>query len=272
MGKVYEPGGYDYIVNPDSGKLLAISKATGEVTDAVITTVPVGTVSYTPEQQEAIRKRKEQQKDFFNQSAMLDSLGRFSFVRVIQQFEDVSPETAARLVYLSTFLKWGNGTLLFSQRTKMSRDRLPDVMGLSRQTVDRFLNDVVPMYITFDDTGTIIMNPEYFFRGSIGKHGESASWRKIYLDSVRKLYRLAGKNNHRYLGYVFQLLPFISIQYNGLCYDIFEKDLYHVPFMDNKGFCSAIGYDYSSVSKLIKRYKKILFDVDGQHGAVLCVC
>lgn len=103
-GKAYQPEGYDYGVYPDSGRPFAVSRATGEVIDAITTTVPVGTVFYTPEQQKAIQDRQVQQKRFFEHKAMMDSLGRFSFLHTEQGFEDVSPETAARLVYLSTFL------------------------------------------------------------------------------------------------------------------------------------------------------------------------
>lgn len=269
-GKQYQPEGYDFVVNPISGQPLAISRATGEVTDAIITTVPVGTVFYTPEQQAAARKRREQLQVFSNQKAQLDSLGQFSFVCASQQFEDVSPETAARLIYLSAFLKWeAAGALFLTQRSQMSRDSLPEVMGLSRQTVSRFLDEVAPKYVVLDDTSNLYMNPKYFCRGKIGRHGESVSWRKIYMDSVKKLYRLAGKTKHRYLGYVFQMLPFVSIQYNGLCSNIFEKDLDLVQFITDKDFCKKIGYNYSAVSRLKKIYKAIRFDVEG-HTEPFC--
>ena len=268
-GKAYRPEGYVYGVYPDSGQPFVISRATGEVTDAITITVPVGTVSITPEQQKAIHDRKEQQKRFLDRKAIMDSFGRFYFLHTTQGFGDVSPETAARLVYLSTFLKWEDGALLITQRKKMGRDSLQEVLGLSRQTVSRFLDEVNPNYITLDNENNLYMNPKLFYRGKIGRHGESSSWRKIYTDSVRKLYRIAGKNNHRYLGYVFKMLPFISIEYNCLCLDIFEKDLAMVQFMTDADFCNRIGYDYSAVSRLKKIYKRIRFDVVG-HTEPFC--
>lgn len=261
--------GYEYGVYPDSGRPFAVSRATGEVTDAITITVPVGTVSYTPEQQKALHDRKAQRKEFLNCKAVLDSLGRFSFLHTMQGFEDVSPETAARLVYLSTFLKWEDEALFITQRRKMNRDSLPEILGLSRQTVSRFLDEVSPHYITLDDEKNIHMNQSLFYRGKIGRHGESKSWRKIYTDSIKKLYHMAGKNNHRYLGYVFKMLPFISIEYNGLCLDIFEKDLAAVRFMNDADFCKQIGYNYSAVSRLKRIYKRIHFDVEG-HTEPFC--
>ena len=262
-GKAYEPAGYDYIVDPDSGDPYAVSRSTGEVADVIFCPIVAGSIIYTPEQLEAINKRKEAQQEFLKQKTRLDELGQFSFVCASQQFEDISPETAARLIYLSTFLKWQSDMLRLTQRSQMNRDNLPEIMGLSRQTVSRFLDEVSPKYITLDDDGNIYMNPECFWRGKIGRHGESTSWRKIYIDSVKKLYRLAGKNKHRYLGYVFRMLPYISIEYNGLCSNIFEKDLNLVQFMTDKEFCNRIDYSYAAVSRLKDIYRGIRFDVDG---------
>lgn len=268
-GKVHQQEGYDYWTDPDTGSLYAVSRKTGEVVDAIMVPVPVGTSFLTPEQQEALRNRKEQQREFYDRKAILDSFGKFSFLWNEQQFEDVSPETAARLVYLSTFLSWEDGALLVTKRTKLSFESLPAVLGLSRQTVARFMDEASPHYISLDNRGSLYMNPELFYRGKIGRHGESASWRKIYIDSVRKLYRMAGKNKHRYLGYVFKMLPFISIEYNGLCLNIFEKDLDLVQFMSNSDFCSKVGYDCSNISRLKGIYKKIRFDVE-DHTEPFC--
>ena len=65
------------------------------------------------------------------------------------------------------------------------------------------------------------------------------------------------------------MLPFINIEYNGLCLDIFEKDLALVQFITDADFCNKIGYDYSAVSRLKKVYKRIRFDVEG-HTEPFC--
>ena len=94
------------------------------------------------------------------------------------------------------------------------------------------------------------------------------SWQKIYIDSVKKLYRMAGKHMHRYLGYVFKMLPYINIQYNILCYDdVFEKNLNNIRQMTDKEFCKEIGYDYSQIARLRKVYRNIRFEVGGRMEA-----
>lgn len=266
-GKAYGPQGYDYLCVPDSGKVLAVQRSTGEVSEAFTGTFPVGTVFQTPEQQEAQRRRNRQKQDFLEQKARLGTLGEFSFVSARQRFEGVSPETAARLVYLSTYLRTDTSEVLFStQRTKMKRIDLPVVMGLSRKTADRFLDEASQEYIMLDDAGHLSMNPLLFRRGKIGRHGESLSWRKVYIDAVRKLYR-AARGKHRYLGYVFQMLPYINIQHNILCHNIFEKDLHNLHQMTDKDFCREIGYDYSQIARLRKVYKGICFEVNGRMEA-----
>ena len=150
----------------------------------------------------------------------------------------------------------------------MTRHDLPGIMGLSRRTADRFLDEASQDYILMDDSGYLSLNATLFRRGKIGRHGESLSWRKVYISTVRSLYR-AANGKHRYLGYVFQMIPFINIQYNMLCEDIFERDLYNIRQMTDKDFCRRIGYDYSQIARLRKVYKNIRFEVDG-HMEAFC--
>lgn len=263
-GKHYELQGYDYLCDPKSGNALAVRRSTGEVSDAVTVTVPIGTTWQTPEQQEAQNERRKQKQDFYEQKSRLDTLGEFSFVSAKQRFEGISPETAARLVYLSTYLRTDPSQALFStQRTKMTRYDLPSIMGLSRRTADRFLDEASQEYIVLDDVGHLSLNAALFCRGKIGRHGESLSWRKVYVSAVRNVYR-AANGKHRYLGYVFQMIPFINIQYNILCENIFERDLDNIQQMTDKDFCREIGYGYSQIARLRKVYKNIRFEVDGR--------
>ena len=266
-GKHYELQGYDYLCDPKNGNALAVRRSTGEASDAVTVTVPIGTTWQTPEQQEVQNERRKQKQDFYEQKSRLDTLGEFSFVLAKQRFEGISPETVARLVYLSTYLRTDPSQALFlTQRTKMTKHDLPSIMGLSRRTADRFLDEASQEYIVLDDVGHLSLNAALFCRGKIGRHGESLSWRKVYISAVRSLYR-AANGKHRYLGYMFQMIPFINIQYNMLCENIFERDLDNIRQMTDKDFCREISYDYSQIARLRKVYKNIRFEVDGRMEA-----
>ena len=85
------------------------------------------------------------------------------------------------------------------------------------------------------------------------------------MDAVRKLYNGTPKNNHRQLGYIFRMLPFISVEHNILCHRPFAKNIEDVEPMSLREFCEAVGLRYSrtAISRLQAAYSNIQFMVHG---------
>lgn len=256
--------GYQYFFDQSDGIEYAISNATGEVMQAVRTIVPVGSVVYTPEDLSIINMRKEQYKNLCDQKG---NYSRFCFVSLEAHFEDITSQSAARVIYLSTFLKYGTNELHTENGRRINCVNLHTVLGLSMVTTYGFLNEVCPRYVQKDKDGKLFMDKPFFRYGRITT---STAYQKIFIKAVRKLYRTVCTRNHRHLGYVFQMLPYVNIEYNILCRNILEKDLDNVQQISDKEFCDMIGYDYSAISRLKKIYRSIRFDVEG-HTGPFCV-
>ncbi len=240
-------------------------RSTGEVVDATTAIVPVGSTIFTPEDKERHQRWKERWKERRENAEIVSKeLGKFAFVSANQQFEGLSPETTARLIYLSTFLKYNSDGLFRSQRTALTRAHLPELTGLSARTVSRFLDEVCPRYMYEDEDGALHMNPGIFRYGALSKSAELGSFQKIYMNAVRSLYRRTSTSNHRQLGYIFQMLPYINIEHNIICKNIFEKDLENIEFLTLPEFCKAVGYDYSTMARLKKIYGNIRVEVNGE--------
>lgn len=255
--------GYDYIPNPETGETMAVSRATGEVSDTV--PVPVGSLIYTPEDLERINERKLKQKEFLERKRSSEELGKFSFMEAGGGgLSTLKPATIARLAYLSTYLRFGTNCLYRTQRTPMCKDDLPEVMHLSVSTVDRFWKEVSPGYLNTDDAGNLILCGDSFIHGSLQKGEECGRYTKIYTDTIRNLYRTTATSNHKQLGYIFLMLPYINIEYNALCYNPFETDSEEIVYMTVSEFCKAIGHSYATSHRLRKAYSEITFDVEGK--------
>ncbi|MGN0394923.1 MAG: hypothetical protein ACI4EF_06135 [Coprococcus sp.] len=63
------------------------------------------------------------------------------------------------------------------------------------------------------------------------------------------------------LGYIFKMLPYINLEYNVLCKNPLEQNLENIEFMSLAEFCHAIDYDISQLSRLLKIYKSLTFEV-----------
>lgn len=87
---------------------------------------------------------------------------------------------------------------------------------------------------------------------------------KIYKKGIRILFESVNKSEHKHLGYIFALLPYVNFEYNVLCKNPDEKDLNSIEPISLKDFCIMIGFDISHLNRLKKIYSAIRFNVDGE--------
>lgn len=258
---------YDYTTLSD-GKQIAVNATTGEVFETIMRPVIPGSQVISPEQQRANTEAKNRRESKHWRRATNAPLGQFCLVETSQDFPDLSPQTAARLVYLATFSDYTSGgvnKLLKNTKTKtpITRNDLSGIMGLSRQATDKFYNAVSPKYLIQSDDGTLSINGSIFLRGKL-KRKQYDPYQKLYVDGIRKLYSMAKPSQHRYLGYVFKMLPHINLEYNVLCHNPFESNLDDVQLMTTDEFCEIIGYDISNWHRLDTIYKNLRFDVNNE--------
>lgn len=243
--------------------MLAVNKNTGEVTEVDTTHAPKGTIYYTPEQQKAYKQRKQNEQASYFRRKNNEPLGDFFFVPIEESFDGVSPETVTRLIYLNTFTKFNDNSLMLTQRTPMRYKDLATVLNVSKSTVTRFWNEVYPHYLTMQDDSLLFVNKDLFKMGSLGRKKKYIDYQKFYIDGIRKLYNSTTKSNHKHLGYLFKLLPYVNLEYNLICHNPKEKNLNNISLMSMKEFCKQIGYDITHLDRLLYTYRNVSFDVDG---------
>ena len=217
------------------------------------------------EQQAAWEDYKQREERKAKHRDISKKYGEHFFIPRMQSFPDLKPQTAARLIYLLTYADYSEkgGYLKVTQRKPMKKQNLREILGLSRDAVNDFLAEVSPSYIILDENGLLAATGKGFKRGSINN---GCSYHRFYDRWVRSLYKAVPLTQHRYLGYIFQLLPFISIEYNVLCYNPTEEDIEKVEFMRLGEFCKEIGFDSSHADRLLKIYKHMLFAVTDNSG------
>lgn len=255
--------GYDYI-KVDDGTVKAVNRYTGEIDDAITVTVPRGTTFLTPQQQEELRNRKERERRrFFAKTA---KGVKFYFVSRGGELKGMSPETVARLIYLISYIRLEENkqkdNLLMWKRRPMKREDLPSVLSVSPATVTKFWSEVYPDYISENNEGLLFNNSDLFIKG----RGLTKSSLKFFVKGIQELYRITPATKHRYLGYLFQLLPYVNIEYNILCHNPLETELDEIEPMSLAEFCDLIDYDKSNLSRLLKVYRNLRFSTDGQQS------
>lgn len=257
-----ETNDYKYIID-ESGKTKAIDISTGEMTDTVLIRAPVGSRVYTPRMLQVNKDYLKNKQENALRRIINNDLGKFFFVIHNEEFKDLLPQTITRLIYLNTYMNYDNNKLMLTERTPMKRKDLSQVLNVSKAVVSKFWKEVSPKYIKEHNDGLIFTNTDVFIRRRLKKGGKYNPYHKFYINGIRTLYRSTDINNHRHLGYIFKMLPYINLEYNVLCHNPLEQNLDLINFMSLSEFCEIIQYDISHLNRLCSLYKKIKFDVNG---------
>ncbi len=193
-----------------------------------------------------------------------DELGNFYFAQSREQFEDIAPEVLAKLIYLNTYIEYNTNRLKYKKGIPMRYKHLREVLNIKEDAVKHFWKAVNPKYIIEKDDGLMFTNNDFFKKGDMPRHLDS-SYQMMRIDGIRSLYRSVATTGHRYLGYIFQLLPYVNVEYNLVCHNPYETDLEKIELMTVGELCGFLKYDKSHWSRLRTAYLKIKFPVE--HGS-----
>lgn len=255
--------GYEYFKN-ENGETMAIETATGEIVDTFWTCLPVGSQIKTPDGVTIQRNYLQQKTQNHLKRIANSELGKFFFISNQEEFKDLLPQTVTRLIYLNTFIRYGDNKLMKTERTPMEKSDLAKILGVSKAAVTKFWKEVSPKYVEEKENNLIFTNTNVFIRRKLNQRGEFNPYQKFYINGIRKLYEATAVSQHKHLGYVFKMLPYINLEFNVLCRNPLETDLERIEPLSLKEFCDEIGYDTSQINRLLNIYKKLTFDVKGK--------
>lgn len=244
---------------------LAVDNQTGEVVETVTVVIPLGSKTYTPQEQRAYKERKANEAKRYAMKRTNKELGSFTFVSVDNGFNDLKTATVARLIYLTTFTRQGSSVLFKRTNAPIKYNDLSRLMDCSEKTIKRFWSEVSPKYMYINSENNIEINTNIIRRDKLFRY--SGYWQRIYRNSVRKLFKSATNLNN--MGYVFQLLEHINIEYNLLCLNPEETELSEIKTLSIDDFCEIINYNISQKSRLMQTLKKQTFEVNGKQERLI---
>lgn len=252
-----------YNIIGDDGNPLRVNPATGEATQGYYAPLFPGDRIITAAQQEAYKKIVEaKNRNSFHRSTSKGIRTHFYFIPKTEDFKDLSPATVTRLIYLNTFAGYDN-RLQHSERKPIFKRDLPELLKVSYDTANRFWQEVNPKYIVEQDNGLMFSDNSIFVRGRVNNQ-EHRSYSKMYNHSIRKLYESTKPNQHKSLGYFFQLLSYTNIEYNILCHDVTETNFEKIEPLTLSEFCELIGCSSKNIKRFFSACQEILFDINGQ--------
>ena len=232
-------------------------------------------------------QKKRNQKHYSDNAAIRTEGKDFVFVMTNPDnkfAKELKFETLTRLLMLSTYLSFAESSSpsmlilgnKFGQKRPMKKSDIQSVLGLSKSTFYDFMKEVSP---DIDDNGSIVntpylfnvdgvyyMNNEYFLRSYLPK-GSHHYINKIFVTPVRRLYQIAKISQHRKLGMIFALLPYINREWNIVCWNTLEDDLAYIEAMSTKDICEVLGLSRKHANRtidgMIREVMRISLKIDG---------
>lgn len=260
-----------YKIDSATGEYVYVVNSTGEVFPTKTLVVPVGSRTFTPDQTRNWKHRKAQEEEAEYQKKKGRELGNFVFVVKSDAFSHLKPQSVARLIYLSTYLKEKTEKFIRKGMDRghahfIRRADLPEVLRIAQSTAYVFFHEIIGFFIEEDTDGSLVAKNSFAMSGHSGK---GIPYTRVYKGAVKRLYEGTPSTKHKYIGYIFKMLPYLNVKWNILCWNTTCEDLHEINPITMREFCDEIGYDVSQASKLRKVYSKISFSVK-DHRERLC--
>lgn len=214
--------------------------------------------------EELVNKRKysDKEKYFMNQKDELKKetqlLGGYIHMFYVKNellFNELGldPSTVTRLIYLATYIDYNNrkSNLLikrgqYNKPVPMTKADIKNVMKLSDDVFRKFFKELNEKNILFELDNNFYISNMYFEKGTINNKEIDEvklnnEYTRIFIDATRDLYEGSSTRQHKHLGYVFQLIPFVNYSRNILTYNIEETNFYNMNFLGLKDVCELLG-------------------------------
>lgn len=213
-------------------------------------------------QVEAIEKNKKISQLNKEMKEWNNELGGFIFVlfkycnNILSQHKEILIEDITKLFYLATYVN-NNGYLVYHNKY-MKKDDIQMLLNMCREKFSIFFKKMINLNIFIQDNqNNIIINKEYFTKGSIDKDMKKYyDYTRMYIKTIRYLFENVSIRDHRRLGNYFKIIPYIHRQQNVLCRNP-ESKIEDIQLMTLYDLKDVIGYSKNGIKGFIKEMLSI---------------
>ena len=182
------------------------------------------------------------------------------YSRYFKKDIDLPLHDIARIFYLSTYLARGSNYIITRRNNIAKKNDIMHLLNLNKKTFLRFWDEATKSGILIEDETGVMLDPKMFTRqNGIGKGTPMLRC----FESIRELYEEAKVSQHKILGYIFKLLPYLNGYHNIICENPEEHNEEKIIPLSTEEICRIAGYEYSNRSKLMKTLNSISIYRDG---------
>ena len=208
----------DYSNIIKSNNIVNINGEVIEVHPKCLENIAMDFINLEEQKKEKIASAINYKRDNDEFKAKINELcGSFYFNFYNRLLGKIKPQYITRLLYLSCFMDYDN--LIISRKSNGNKipvyeSELANIFNIGKtefyNTKKELINNNL---IIINDNKTISINQTYCKKGEIMKNNKVEKVR-IFEEAIRELYEKSTPKEHKTIGVLFELLPFISYKYN----------------------------------------------------------
>ena len=185
--------------------------------------------------------------------------------------DTLSKANVARLMMLATYMNYDNYLVLDDVVSEkiikfkdtpdyMSKKDIQRVLNLTNGTFKQFYKEVTKAEILIEKDGRYYLSNCHFYKGEINSKRADiiGKYTRMYVNTVRQIYKSMKTSKHALLSYVFQLIPCVHFSTNFLCKDMVSP-YKSIDYMNIEDICNFLGL--STDKKNMAKFKKELMSI-----------
>lgn len=172
-----------------------------------------------------------------------------------------------RLIYLSTYLghhiRTNNMLVNYINARKitpMSKDDMQKKLNLKDRAFSNFIREVKKENILIEEEGKYYLSEVYFKKGEYKKL-ENEGYSRVFINTTRFLYENCKPTQHKILGYIFRLIPYIHYESNRICFNPSCEEFENVKEMNLKDICKLLGVSSEDGNRTKLKKKLLSFSI-----------
>ena len=194
-----------------------------------------------------------------------ENFGSFYFNNYMKLLKKLNNDTALlfRFLYLCTYadydgcLKYGNYKNGIYHGYMTEKD-FEEVFCMSEAMIRKLKKDLFDkkLIIKSKTDNKLIVNGSFYVRGEL-PISDMLDSSRVFDNGIRELYLKSKPREHKKIGVIVPLLPYLNKYNNILCKKPLEKDTKYIEPLTLREICNIVGYDSSNEDKLKKQLENI---------------
>lgn len=184
------------------------------------------------------------------------------FIKNFEGINDLSNGDLSRLMMLATYISSDDNYLKNDHSDiKLTKRDMADILMVSSTVFKTTYNELVNKgYLIPNDDGFVLNVNNFHYGKNLNRpliNGER--YIKLYKQAIRTLYKSVKPSQHKLLGYMFKLIPYVNVEHWIICKNPLEYNKNNIIPLTINEICDIVGYSKENAHKFRREVNKVIF-------------